>query len=362
MTSIPRRSLMQSGLAAALCACAANRVASAQSAARTYMCPPCGCAMDGVEFPEPGACPACGMTLQPKQALPFEPRSLLAGAGAFLAAGGAARPRAQIRVDYYKPHNFTPQSRMLLVIPGAGRNGDEYRDAWIETAERENVLVAALGYPEAEYDFAAYHMGGVVRDMTFPAAPDERIVRLRDEDISFTANPHPNQWLFSDFDRIFTVLKNATGSTQGAYDMFGHSAGGQILHRLALFHPDSRAQRIIAANSGFYTLPDLDTPLLFGLGGSGVSEASLVRSFERRLTLLLGENDNSDAAGGIHLHTPLADRQGEGRLQRGQFFYRFAQERAQAMGAPFAWTLETVPNVGHDFRAMSLAAARLLYG
>jgi transcriptional regulator GlxA family with amidase domain len=28
-----------------------------------YACPPCGCAADGRVFPEPGRCPACGMTL-----------------------------------------------------------------------------------------------------------------------------------------------------------------------------------------------------------------------------------------------------------------------------------------------------------
>lgn len=317
--------------------------------------------MDGVEFPAPGVCPACGMTLVPNQELPFEPGTLETGAGAFLAAGGRGREQSRIGVHYYKPRGFTPRSRILIVIPGAGRDSDEYRDAWIETAEDANVLVAALGYPSGEYDFAAYHLGGVVRDLSFPDTAAD-VVRIRDEDISFTLNPRPDDWLFNDFDRVFALLAAAAGSSQTGYDMFGHSAGGQILHRLVLFQPRSRAQHIIAANSGFYTLPDLDAPLLFGLGGIGVDPVSLARSFGCRLTLLLGENDNSDEAGGIHLHTPLADRQGLGRLARGQFFFRFGQQRAEAMGAPFAWRLQTVPNVGHDFRAMSHAAARLLYG
>jgi len=292
------------------------------------------------------------MTLEPKQELVFEPRSLQPGAGVFLTAGGIGREQSRIEVHYYKPRALTPRSRILLVIPGAGRDGDEYRDAWIEAAESANVLVAALCYPEAHYDFAAYHMGGVVKDMTFPAT-NSNIVRLRDEDILFTPNPHPELWLFNDFDRVFALLKAAVGSESDGYDVFGHSAGGQILHRLALFHPRSRAQRIIAANAGAYTLPELETPLLFGLDGSGVDADGLGRSFACRLTLLLGENDNSDAAGGIHLHTPLADQQGLDRLSRGHFFYRFAEARAQAMNTPFAWTLRTVPHVGHDFRGMS---------
>ena len=38
--------------------------ASAQtSAGRKYICPPCGCSMDGTEFDKPGRCAACGMEL-----------------------------------------------------------------------------------------------------------------------------------------------------------------------------------------------------------------------------------------------------------------------------------------------------------
>jgi len=32
------------------------------------------------------------------------------------------------------------------------------------------------------------------------------------------------------------------------------------------------------------------------------------------------------------------------------------------MGVPFAWRLEVVPDVGHDARRMSAAAADYLYG
>lgn len=35
---------------------------------RIYVCAPCGCAMDGLEFEAPGKCPACGMTLVEKPA------------------------------------------------------------------------------------------------------------------------------------------------------------------------------------------------------------------------------------------------------------------------------------------------------
>lgn len=158
------------------------------------------------------------------------------------------------------------------------------------------------------------------------------------------------------------MVARAAGSTRKSYDLFGHSAGGQILHRLVLFHPNSRADRIVAANAGFYTLPDFDLRLPAGLKDTGVTQAALKKSFGAKLALLNGENDNGDHAGGIQLHTPIIDRQGLGRLARGQYFFRYGQERARAMNAAFNWTQETVPNVGHDFRRMSRAAARFLYG
>lgn len=37
---------------------------------KVYVCPPCGCAADGKVFPEPGACPECGMPLVEKTPAP----------------------------------------------------------------------------------------------------------------------------------------------------------------------------------------------------------------------------------------------------------------------------------------------------
>ena len=364
MSRIARRTMLQLSLAGAACACAGLHVASAQSAATAYVCPPCDCPMHDVEFAKPGNCPACGMTLIPKpEPVPFEPKELATGSGAFLAAGSRER---KIGVHYYKPRAFSARSRILLVIPGAGRNGDSYRDAWIEAAEAANVLVAALSYPEADYDFAAYHMGGVVKDLEIrnlpPGGAAAAVIRVRDEDISLSLNPRRDEWIFPDFDRIFGLITAATGSTQTAYDMFGHSAGAQILHRMVLFAPGSRTDRIVAANSGFYTLADPDRPLPVGLKGTDVTQASLARSFASKLMLLVGEKDDGDEAGGIQIHTPLIDNQGSGRLARGKYFFRNAEERARKLELPFRWSLQVVPDVGHDFRAMSRAAARALLG
>lgn len=363
---VARRTLLRGTVAGMACACAGITLAQAQNDLGPYVCPPCGCAADGRTFEDPGQCPVCGMTLEPRDP-PFEPQALAPGGSLFLTSGGPGHESARIGVHTYLPASNTPRSPILLVIPGAGRDGAEYRDTWIEAAEASGVLVAALSYPEADYDFAAYNMGGVIRDLeirNLPVGPDGEtpgIVRLRDEDYSFDFNPQTEQWLFNDFDRIFELVANAAGSERSSYDLFGHSAGGQILHRAALFNPRSSADRMVAANAGQYTQPDLELPLPFGMQGTGMTEASLTESFACELTVLLGEEDNHADAGGTLLRTPELDQFGIYRLERGRRFFANAERRAQMLGADFNWRLEIVPGVGHDFRAMSFAAARRLY-
>lgn len=367
--TIDRRTVLRGGLLMGACACAAPYALFATTQQGAYICPPCGCAMDGKTFDGPGRCPACGMTLIPKpHDLPFEPSRLSEGSGTFQVAGGHGHAAKRITVDYYLPAGFTSRSPILIVLPGAGRNGDAYRDAWIASADDANVLVAALSYAESDYDFAAYQMGGVIKDLrieNLPSGPDGRppsSVHLRDEDISFTLNPRPREWIFNDFDRVFSLIATATRSRRENYDLFGHSAGGQILHRLVLFHPNTSARRIVAANAGLYTLPDLAMPQPIGLRDTGVTRDSLARSFASELILMLGEKDADGELGGIQLHTPMFDRQGVDRLSRGRRFFEVGRDTASDMNTPFAWTLDVVPRVGHDFRAMSVAAAKRLYG
>jgi hypothetical protein len=61
-------------VAAASCGCLVPSAAFTQPATGKYVCPPCGCDLDGKVFDAPGSCPApgCGMTLvpQPKEPAP----------------------------------------------------------------------------------------------------------------------------------------------------------------------------------------------------------------------------------------------------------------------------------------------------
>ena len=288
------------------------------------------------------------------------------GSGSFKIEGGENRKGDSITIHYHKPVTFTPNSKILLVIPGAGRNGDDYRDAWIYASEKYNVLIISPSYPENKYDYGGYHLGGVVKDLdlskgvSFKKGTNQ--VLLDENVVAFNVSDRKEDWIFDDFDRLFELVKQSTKSRERTYDIFGHSAGGQILHRFALFQPRSKADRIIASNAGTYTIPDFNTEFPFGMHNVGINKKRLRDSFRKNLVLFLGELDNDSETRGRMLRSKTADKQGTNRLDRGKYFYRISMEKAKESKLRFNWKLEIVPDVGHDQKKMAKAAAVYLYG
>ena len=134
------------------------------------------------------------------------------------------------------------------------------------------------------------------------------------------------------------------------YYLYGHSAGAQFVHRHLAFIGAGgnplRVIRAVAANAGFYTVPDFQVPFPFGFGGteSVMSEEDLrnylqVLASRRRggpcaaceggaarcraqapLAVVLGEQDNDP----FHKHLNRSERameQGPHRLARGRHFF-----------------------------------------
>lgn len=287
------------------------------------------------------------------------------GSGFFHINGGIGHENDTITVYYHKPKNFTSKSKVLIVIPGAGRNGDDYRDSWIEASEKHSVLILSPSYAEEDYSYADYHLGGLIKELdmrkgvTFKKNSNQ--VHIDENILKFKPNTDSSQWIYHDFDRIFMIAKRAVKSKQRNYDMFGHSAGGQILHRFALIYPNSKANRILASNSGSYTLPNTNLALPFGLKNTETNNKSLKKSFKKHLVLFLGELDNADEKGGRLLRSKTTDQQGTHRLARGTYFYKKSIETAEMLKTKFNWKLKIIAGVGHNQRKMAKAAAIYLY-
>lgn len=350
-------------MATILSSCASEEAGESEAA---YMCPPCHLHEDRF-FEEDGTCPACGMALieRPDSSAVGEAH-IHHGSGNFLVEGGPGHEEKLVQVFYHMPERFTSDSPILIVVPGAGRDADEYRDAWVEASEGYGVLVLSPMYREDEYPFGAYHMGGLMEDLNLGRSvlyeEGSNRAHLDEERFEYRVNGNAEEWIFADFDRLFETVVAAVGSERERYDVFGHSAGGQILHRLVLFQPRSRADRIVAGNSGFYTMPDTATALPFGVADTPVTMDGLEESLGRHLVLFLGEEDDASETGGTLLRSPTVDRQGLHRLARGRHFHESGRALAGRLGVDFGWRLRVVPGVGHDFRGMSAAAAEYLYG
>lgn len=345
---------------------------SCQNKKGDYVCKPCDLECDNLTFSKAGTCPHCNMTLIKKselnkvKELKVNQIDFQEGSGVFLIEGGIGNEDKTIKVFYHKPKKFSATSRVLIVIPGAGRNGDSYRDAWIEESEKYSLLILSPMYPESEYGFEDYHLCGLITDTNLKNSieyvENTNIVRLDEDEFEFKVNPNSNEWIFNDFDRLFDLSVDALNSNQKSYDIFGHSAGGHILHRLALFQKNSKADKILASNPSFYTLPSFKTGFPFGFKHAPIEQESLKSAFSNKLIVFLGELDNEKETGGTFLHSKSANEQGLHRLERGKYFFKESRAIAKELELDFNWDLVIIPNVGHNHRKMGDAAANYLYG
>lgn len=247
----------------------------------------------------------------------------------------------QVTVWYYQPAAATADAPVLFVIHGVGRNAEEYLNDWVELAEQKQFLLVVPEFSKQEFPGEESFNSGNLFDAT--------------------GTPRPRaQWSFSVIEPVFDAVRARLGNRRGDYQIYGHSAGAQFVQRFLYFVPEARMTRAVAANAGWYMLPDLATEFPYGLRGTAANEPALNIAFARPMVVLLGEAD-TDAAHPSLRHTPEADAQGLFRFARGQYFFARAGAAAAAMKTPFHWTLATAPGIAHSNKGMAPFAARILF-
>lgn len=230
---------------------------------------------------------------------------------------------------------------IVIVMHGTGRDADRYRDEWAALAQLNRFIVVAPEFSDRRFPNAAgYNLGNVFQ---------RNGVDVHDE----------AAWSFSAIEPLFDAVVGVLDSDRTDYTLYGHSAGSQFVHRFLFHKPDARASRIIAANAGWYTMPDFDQAFPYGLGGSVVEDADVATAFGKDVVVLLGDLDSNAEHPSLR-RTPEAMLQGPHRFARGQAFYQFAKERAEALDAPFGWRMQVVPYAKHSNGEMALAAAELI--
>ena len=245
-----------------------------------------------------------------------------------------------IKIWYYVPEKIDAESNVLIVMHGAKRDADRYRDQWIEAAEQSNcILVVPEFSKEAFPKSRLYNLGGV---------NDKK------------GNPlNSKYWTFSVIEPLFDEVIGRTRSEQNKYIMYGHSAGSQFVHRYNYFMPEARMKRAIAANAGWYTLANNTQKYPYGIEQTGLNKENLQKAFARELIILLGDKDINTQDKNLR-KTEEAMQQGQHRFARGKLFFAYSSKVAKKMQTEFNWQLAVVHDADHDNAKMIQAAIPFL--
>lgn len=251
----------------------------------------------------------------------------------------AAKP---VNVSYFIPASGDPaQMPILFIFPGEERDADSHVRLFTDWANANGVMLFGLSFSTAYYSTTTeYILGGMnTRQSAVGLLPSE-------------------QWNFNYVETLFEAITSSLSGSQTTYDIWGHSAGAQYVHRFVTFMPQAHVRKAVACNSGWYSVPDLAVEFPYGLGQ--VSEANTgmqQTALARQLSVCIGQNDTS--TDGLNDNTGSV-AQGQNRNERGRYYYNRAQQIAQQSGYSFRWTLREVANTAHDATGMARGTMDLL--
>jgi len=246
-----------------------------------------------------------------------------------------------VKVWFYQSSTAKPESHVLIVMHGVGRNGEDYLKDWIPYAQKNNLLLIVPEFSRLQFPKdAGYNYGNTV---------------------DLKGNPVPeNEWSFNMIEPVFDAVLKVTGNKSLKYSLYGHSAGAQFVQRFIYFVPQARLNRVVAANAGWYMLPDLNKAFPYGLKYTKVTESDFKKAIDLDFTILLGTADIDPHHAALR-HTPEADEQGSFRLARGKYFFAKAQESASALNIPLKWKIAYAPGIGHTDKGMATFAEAILF-
>jgi len=240
-------------------------------------------------------------------------------------------------LECYRPASHTAETPVAIVQHGQSRNGREYCDAWIPAADKAGLLVVAITFPKDGWPDALTYNNGHVLDAGGAVRPRE-------------------QWSQAIPGRLFALLREAGVTQRANAYLWGHSAGGQFVHRLLATQPHELFAAVGAANPGWYALPTLDLPYPDGYGGIGLTREDIARLLAYPLVLFAGDRDTDGTTENFPKHES-AMAQGPHRFARAHFFLARGQEEATKLGFSCNWRLVVVPGVGHEGMKMGAFAA-----
>lgn len=224
---------------------------------------------------------------------------------------------------------------ILFVFHGLSRTADSYRDYAIPLADKHGMAVYAPLFDLERFPDWSYQRGGVVHnDVIQPKA----------------------NWTVGYVAPLLAWARKRENLLTAPYHLFGYSAGGQFMSRIAAYTL-ADAQRLIVGAPSTYVLPSVTEAVPYGFGclDSGCVYDSpqvwdqLKAYLALPITIAVGEDDvtndelNESAA---------AMRQGANRLERAYNTFNAGQQVAAAANWPFNWRMVVLPDTGHSPKSL----------
>ena len=246
-----------------------------------------------------------------------------------------------VEIYYHIPNGDIKSMPVQIIMHGMNRNGDKYRDDWKDLANQYKFIVLAPQFSQDEFSDAAYQQGNVIDNSGAFISPDAMIYPIISE--------------------VFHYFLDHSTSQATKFNIYGHSAGSQFVHRYLLFNKTPEVNKAVAANAGWYTFPNSNIAYPYGIGNSETIIGVDVNGYyAKNLIVLLGTADTERTSS--MRQTKKADAQGINRFERGNNFFDYSQADAARRGTPFRWQKAYVPGVGHSDSKMAPEAAKILYG
>lgn len=266
---------------------------------------------------------------------------LPSGEGLFTYNEYAPFANRPIDVHYYIPEgNDQKHMKVIIVFQGNDRKWEYLLDAWEQAAEKERFMVFVPQFDKDLYPLSDYHELGIT-DVTNKQLKDRNAI---------------TPLLI---DHMFEYIKQHTVTESNKYSIYGHSAGGQFVHRFMLFHDSPYVDRAVIGSPGWYTFPDRKQDYPYGIKNVPyVSDEHLKKMFSKDIVVELSECDT--VREWFLRKTAEADAQGRNRLERGKTYYEFCRKLCLERGWNFRWRKIVVPKLGHQSTEMGMAAVPML--
>ena len=239
--------------------------------------------------------------------------------------------KPDIEVFYSLPEKVNDETMVLFIIHGASRTAEGYLEDFIPYIQEKNLIAVAPKFSKDSYPYFAFLNRSAIDGKKLPAGTPNIDNALGD---------------------IFEIITSKYKIRNDKYRIYGHSGGAQFVQRYLLFSNDSRIDKAVLANAGFYTFMNQNL-YPFGLRDIDLDDEEIKRVLRTKVALYVGEKDTEsnfkDLKG--------ARAQGNNRLVRGETFFLNLVSYAEEVGMPLRWQYQIIKNVGHDNAGMASAAA-----